>query len=140
MHGTMMFQPIEVLHPLGAGVLIVSSEQRSLRGIALFDVMETADRVGMERRCVWRDVAAGEQVIGQGDGCNDVFFVVTGRVRVVLYSAAGKVVSLGEIGAGEMFGEYSAFDKAPRSATIEALQPSLLAVMPSDVFVDVVAG
>ena len=107
------------------------TSSKTLRGIALFDGLEAAERTLIEQRCVWREVAPDEQVIRQGETSSDIFFVIAGNFRVVLYSANGKAVALGEIGPGEMFGEYSAIDHAPRSATIEASQPGVLAVVPA---------
>ena len=81
---------------------------KSLRDIPLFGGLDGAERAALEGRCAWREAADGSLIITQADTSNDVFFVIAGRVRAVLYSATGKTVSLREIGTGEMFGEYSA--------------------------------
>jgi CRP-like cAMP-binding protein len=53
---------------------------------------------------------------------------------VTIYSHAGKVVSFGELSAGEVFGEYAAIDHCPRSASVEALTSCLVASMPATAF------
>ena len=68
------------------------------------------------------------------DRTDDVFFLVTGRARAVIYSLAGKVVSFRDLSAGDMFGEFSAIDGRPRSATIEAQTACLIAIMSSALF------
>ena len=112
---------------------------KSLRNIALFGSLDGHSREALERRCHWREIAAHEQIIGQGDTSRDVYFLVAGKVRVVLYATSGKSVALGDFDAGEMFGEYSAIDRAQRSATVEAVIPSLVAVMSPSVFEELVA-
>ena len=115
------------------------STLKSLRDIALFCGLDDTERTALESQCAWREAESGALIITQADTSTDVFFVVSGRVRAVLYSAAGKEVALREIGPGEMFGEYSAIDGEPRSATIEALESCLVAVLPAAGFQAVVA-
>ena len=120
--------------------MTIGSKRKTLQGIALFGALAASDREALERRCHWREVAAGEQIIEQGEISSDIFFVIEGKFRVVLYATTGKNVALGDIGPGEMFGEYSAIDHAPRSATIEASQPGLLAIVSSTVFEEIVTA
>jgi CRP/FNR family transcriptional regulator, cyclic AMP receptor protein len=63
-----------------------------------------------------------------------VFFITAGEAHVTIYSHAGKVVSFGELGSGEVFGEYAAIDHAPRSASVEARTSCLVASMPAPAF------
>ena len=43
-------------------------------------------------------------------------------------------MSFGELGSGQVFGEYAAIDHGPRSASVEARTSCLVASMPADVF------
>jgi len=63
-----------------------------------------------------------------------VYFVVRGRVRIGMYSAAGREVSFRDEGAGNVFGEISALDGLPRSANVEAIEPSVIAALPPQSF------
>jgi CRP-like cAMP-binding protein len=60
--------------------------------------------------------------------------VVSGRVRVTIYSASGRQVTFRDIPAGELFGEVAAIDGMPRSADVVALESGLTASMPPSVF------
>jgi CRP-like cAMP-binding protein len=51
----------------------------------------------------------------------------------------GKEVSFTDLGASKSFGEISAIDGAPRSATVIALEETLLASMPAEAFRGVLA-
>jgi CRP/FNR family cyclic AMP-dependent transcriptional regulator len=68
------------------------------------------------------------------DTSNDVFFVVSGTVRVKLQSVSGREVLLREINAGEFFGELAAIDNQPRSAGIVAVTDVAVARMPASDF------
>ncbi|RME98922.1 MAG: cyclic nucleotide-binding domain-containing protein [Chloroflexi bacterium] len=67
--------------------------------------------------------AAGEPVIWQGERNDDVFFLIEGRLEVlVLQNGAPQVVS--HVSPGEMFGEIAFFTEDPRYATVRATEPS----------------
>lgn len=88
----------------------------------------------LNQLCGWRRYTAQEFVVGHQEPTTQVFFIVSGRVRVVVYSAAGKEVAFRDLGAGKSFGELSAIDGEPRSASVIALKPSLLASMSAEAF------
>ena len=76
----------------------------------------------------------GRTLLERGSSSRDVFFVLEGKVEVVLYSPDGREVFVTAIGAGEMFGELAALDGEPRSATIVALSDVVLAIMSQNDF------
>jgi CRP/FNR family cyclic AMP-dependent transcriptional regulator len=88
----------------------------------------------LSKRCQWQRYRPHQLIVGQDDETKDVFFIVRGKVRVTVYAASGKEVSFRDLGAGQMFGELSAIDGQPRSATVIALQEALMARMPPNVF------
>ena len=87
-----------------------------------------------DRRVSWRRCDDGETLVDFEDQSTDVYFIVTGEVRVLLRTAAGKEVILAELKAGEFFGELAAIDGIPRSANVTALTRADLCIMPADVF------
>src|SRR2546425_973278 len=72
--------------------------------------------------CRWRDCDAGEQILCYNDPSTEVFFVASGKVRVIIYSSEGKAVLFTDLKAGAMFGEIAAIDRAVRS--IAAISPN----------------
>ena len=54
-----------------------------------------------------------ELVLDFDDHSTDVYFIVIGDVRVLIRTAAGKEMILGDFGAGSFFGEMAAIDGAP---------------------------
>ncbi len=112
-----------------------TQDRYSLEGIAIFAGLEPAALEKIQRGCSWRRYQPGELIVDYLDASDDVFFITGGEARVTIYSRAGKVVSFGELGPGEVFGEYAAIDQCPRSASVEARTTCLIASMPATSFV-----
>ncbi len=104
-----------------------SVTQSSLAHIKLFSTVPADELASLERTCAWRRYGTGETIIDRDSDQCDVYFIAEGNVRVVNHSLAGREVTLDDIGAGGHFGELAAIDGRPRSATVVALEPSLLA-------------
>ncbi|MBI3506031.1 MAG: Crp/Fnr family transcriptional regulator [Proteobacteria bacterium] len=115
-----------------------SQAARTLKGIALFAPLPDAPRQAIEAKCRWRSFEADQPIIDRDSDDSDVYFLVSGRARVVVYSESGREVSFDEIEAGACVGELAAIDAEPRSASVVALETSLLAVLPRQSFLDAV--
>jgi CRP/FNR family cyclic AMP-dependent transcriptional regulator len=74
----------------------------SLEAIAIFGGLKPAVVERIQRGCSWRRYEPGEIIVDYLDASNDVFFLTAGEARVTIYSYVGKVVSFGELGAGEV--------------------------------------
>ena len=109
----------------------------SLAGVGLFDGLDEAELDDLKKACSWRRYTGNEQIIDRQSDSTDVFFVIEGKVRVVNYSLSGREITLDDKGAGSHFGELAAIDGQPRSASVMALEASLLAALPQDRFLDV---
>lgn len=107
---------------------------RTLDSIPVLASLPAAARRALEKTVRWREYAAQEQIIDRDSDTNDVYFIVSGRVRVVNFSYAGREVSYDEIGAGTVFGELAAIDGAPRSASVVALEKTTTAALPPKEF------
>ncbi len=111
---------------------------QDLSDIPLFDGMEQSLSQKFAKRCNWREFNENELVIDIEEDSNDVRFVVSGSVRVIVRIAVGKEVILGEMGPGTFFGEISAIDDSPRSANVTTLNKARICIMPASVFLDVI--
>ena len=88
----------------------------------------------LDRQCTWLKTPAGAWVAGHVDDDRDVYFVLTGRLRMALHGAARGLVS-SDVEAGSFFGELGALEGVPTSLSAFALDDSTLAKMPGTVFV-----
>ena len=112
----------------------MNSGPQSLSGIALLNGLSDSDRDLLAHASRWHQYTAKQFVFSHEDETNDVYFVVTGKVRVTVYSASGKEVSFADLPAGTSFGELSAIDGLPRSASVVALSDTVLASLPAEAF------
>jgi len=88
-------------------------------------------------RCVWREYQANELIIDHNDSSNDVRFILTGLVRIIIRVSAGREVILNDAKPGDFFGELSAIDGSTRSANVTAITRSRMCIMPAQVFMDI---
>jgi NTE family protein len=70
------------------------------------------------------DLPSGGVLFRQGEHSDDVYFVLSGRLRASAGDGKGGTRILGDIGRGETIGELAVFTGEPRSATITALRDS----------------
>ena len=105
-----------------------------LSAIKLLRELPAPQLQAIERQCSWRRFAPDEQILDRDSESRDVFLVVEGAVEVVNYSITGREVAFGQVKAGGYFGELAAIDGRRRSANVVASAPSLVAVMPPEVF------
>ncbi|WP_439816185.1 Crp/Fnr family transcriptional regulator [Zavarzinia sp. CC-PAN008] len=94
-----------------------------------------SDLAEIEQACRWHRFGAGEQILNRESESRDVFFVVEGKVQVVNFSLSGREIAYGSIASGGYFGELSAIDGEPRSASVVAQTECLLASLAPDLFV-----
>lgn len=111
---------------------------QTLAQIPFFKDATDIDFVKFDRRCSWRRYDEGEIVIDYEDDSSEVYFIVTGDVRILIRTAAGKEIILADIKAGNYFGELAAIDGLKRSANVTALTRAELCVMPAATFRDII--
>lgn len=95
----------------------------------LFSEFPDIDRENILGRCVKRSFGRKEVVISQGGGGRELFFVVSGHLRVSALSDEGKEISFGVLCPNDFFGELSLLDGRRRSATITTIEKCELQVL-----------
>lgn len=102
--------------------------------IDLFSGVPGFDLDATSEACRWQRFASRTQILSSDDLTTDVFFVVEGSVLARAFSEEGKEVFYSDIRAGQIFGEFSAIDGKPRSASIDAIEDCLIARMTAEQF------
>ena len=106
----------------------------ALRRIALFEGLDGACLDQLAQACDWRTIAARQPLLSRAAGGGDVYFLVSGRVRITTYASSGRQVTFRDCEAGEHFGDLSAIDGEPRSVDVVTLESSLLASLSPEAF------
>ena len=81
-----------------------------LRRIALLQGLSAQSLDALARECAWRNFTAGQHIITRDANDRNVYFVVSGRVRVTSYSKAGRQVTFHDLEQGDFLGEMAAID------------------------------
>lgn len=105
-----------------------------LSGIGVLTELSREELLSIERRCRWRRCARGQLVIDHLGADRDVYFLVDGTVRATVYAQSGRQITFADIEAGGCFGDLSAIDGRPRSASVVALTDVDLASMSPQLF------
>lgn len=70
---------------------------------------------------------AGELILQDSSSSNEVYFVLSGSVRIAQISTSGQEIVYGFCEKGGIFGELAAIDNLSRSADVYAVQDCVLA-------------
>jgi CRP/FNR family transcriptional regulator, cyclic AMP receptor protein len=105
----------------------------SLSSHPCFKMLDPESCRDLDRQCTWLKTPAGAWVAAQEETDRDVYFVLSGRLRMALHEGRQDLV-VPEIKAGCFFGELAALEGASGSLRAFAVDDSTLAKMPSAVF------
>jgi CRP/FNR family transcriptional regulator, cyclic AMP receptor protein len=83
-----------------------------------------------------RRYTTGEVVFSEGSDSEFAVVVLEGRLKVSSTSEDGHDTVLAFRGPGDLIGELSLFDGAPRSATVSAVEPAELLLITADRFME----
>ena len=109
----------------------------TLQGIDILAGLGADERRELAGRCEAHRYEADKRIVSHEDNSTDVYFIVSGKVRVTIFSRSGKEVSFRDLAAGQVFGDLSAIDGEPRSASVVTLSDAVVVSMPKEVFWEV---
>lgn len=105
-----------------------------LRSLPAFAGVKEQRLIALAAEASLKGVGRNEVVIRAGDPTEYVYFVLSGRLRVLVSDAEGREVILSILGPGDLFGEIGMIDDNPRSATVAAVDSSDLVVFSKEDF------
>lgn len=116
----------------------MSNRDRTLRGVELLRSLPDSDIVAIEKACRWRELDAEERLASAKEMLRDVYFVVTGRIRVSVCTRSGKEVVFADVPAGSLVGELSVIDGLGTATSFEARERSLVASLDHNILRELV--
>jgi CRP/FNR family transcriptional regulator len=93
---------------------------------ALFGGLDEAVLETLADKAVHRKYRKGNVIFVQGEQGERCFTIVAGAVKISAYHADGREAVMAVLGPGDVFGELSLFDDAPRSADATAIEDTEL--------------
>lgn len=97
-----------------------AGDPRDLRELLIFRDLNEQDLSGIAQRLIFKRLARGVEIFGQDEQDDGVYFILSGIIRITVYSASGREVTFRDLEPGAMFGELAAIDGRPRSANAVA--------------------
>ena len=83
---------------------------------------------------------ANELIVEQGQTDNNVFFVLSGKARAIIYSRGGDEIWIDDLESGDIFGELAALKNEPRANYIKAKTSLSLLRLSAQTFLDLIAN
>ena len=100
-----------------------------LAKVPLFSSLDRKDLLTLAASARERQYQPGEELVRQGDTGVGLFILTSGRVRVT-QTRQSEMFDLGVLDHGQVFGEISLLDDLPRTATVTAIEPSTVIIVP----------
>jgi CRP/FNR family cyclic AMP-dependent transcriptional regulator len=107
-------------------------DRNQLRLVRMFNELGDADLDALLASLRFRELEVPEVAWSQGDPGDFLVVVCHGRLGVYARNGDGPEIELGQSGAGEILGEMACIDPSPRSATVAALEPTLVGELSRD--------
>jgi CRP/FNR family cyclic AMP-dependent transcriptional regulator len=100
------------------------SDYSALKSVSLFENLDGKYLKTIHKACTPRDFAAGDALVEQGTAGVGLFIILKGQVKVVKETESGEQLEIATHGPGEVVGEFSVLDGAPRTAHVIATEDS----------------
>lgn len=112
--------------------------ERLLKGLPVFKSLSDNYLSRLARDFIVFQIKKDETVFYQSDSSTDLYIVLEGAVRASLLNQEGQELVLAAFDKGDFFGEMSLLDGNPRSATMIAMEDSVLGMLKREKFLSVV--
>lgn len=91
-----------------------------------FGVLDRDALRAVGERLATRRCRKGDIIFHEGDPGETLLIVAEGLIKIFVRSETGDELVLATLGTGRTFGDLAIFDRGPRSASAQALEPTLL--------------
>ncbi len=102
--------------------------------LPLFDGVDPRDLRELTLEVSEQTMAAWQTIFGQEDNSYDLYFLLSGALLAVFWTAQGREIVFSRFPVGAYFGELAAFDGTPRSLAVIARADATVLVMKRDSF------
>lgn len=107
----------------------------TLKSFPLLACLEGEDLDVAANAILWKSVKRGEQIVQEGgEGSDGIFFLSSGQLMAVFFTAEGREIVFSIIPDGGYSGELAALDGQLRSLSIYASKDSVIGILPRKTF------
>lgn len=108
---------------------------KTLRTVSIFANLPAAALEQLARNSLPRNYRRGQVLCNEGDPGESIYILEEGQLRVTQWTAAGDEAVLAVVEAPAAVGELSLLDGSPRSATLTAVGPVRVRLIPRKAFI-----
>jgi len=119
----------------GEGILTVDPAYMALRNVPLFREMSEEHLRYAAEHAHFITLAKDQFVFHKGDICKGFYITVKGNIKISFLSMEGKEHVARIVGPGQTFAEAVAFLKKPSPATVQAMTPAKVLLLPREVII-----
>ena len=105
--------------------------------IPLFSDLDKGAFIALTERMGLHQAEPGEILIAEGEYASSMYIVIQGKVRVVREVDEGKELKLAELSDGAFFGEMALLSDAPRTASVIAIEETMLFEISRDLLAEI---
>ncbi|MGX5356939.1 Crp/Fnr family transcriptional regulator [Kocuria sp. KH4] len=103
-----------------------------LRRAPLFASLDDQAFAALTEELTEVDLSRGSTLFHEGDPGDQLYFIVSGKIKLGRTAADGRESLVAIMGPGELFGEMALFDPSPRSTSATAVSETRLAGLKHD--------
>ncbi|MCU1634658.1 MAG: Crp/Fnr family transcriptional regulator [Micrococcaceae bacterium] len=103
-----------------------------LRRVPLFASLGDEVFAALTDKLMEVDLPRGSSVFHEGDQGDELYFIISGKIKLSRSTEDGRENLLGVLGPGDLFGELALFDPSPRTATATAVSDTWLGGMKNE--------
>ena len=108
-----------------------------LKSVSLFTGLEGEELAALAEITLEKEYAAGEMIFEQGQPAHHLYVIVQGKVEVFMRADSSER-PIAVLGEKECFGEMAILDDEPRSASIRALEPTVVIKIARESFAELI--
>jgi CRP-like cAMP-binding protein len=97
-----------------------------LKTVPLFEPLSPDDLNTLASLATMSELADGELLFSEGAEANELLFVISGSIRLTCQPGDGPEIVVGYVQAGDILGEMSVIDPAPRSASARSAEGAVV--------------
>jgi CRP-like cAMP-binding protein len=115
-------------------MLSSETEKHDFNRVEVLSYLSDQELAMLREQCTACVFRAGNVIVERDEQDHSVYFIMYGRVHVLNYSSAGRIVTYSSIAEGGMFGEMAAIDGLPRSAWVCAVNDCMVIKISKEIF------
>ena len=109
-----------------------------LKRIPLFSSLKDDELEAIYKLSYIRKCAKDSVILLENEEGSTLFIIISGKVKVTIFSESGKEVIFSILNEGDFFGDMSLMDGKPRSATVISIEDSELRLLRRNDFIKLV--